>query len=288
MGCQKRGGGIVIRIVSQPVSRIGGIEYVDHGPDWMNSTARDQSPPQTLVCLHGIGGDHASFEPQYQSLSDEYRILSWNMPGYRGSDPLENMDFDTLSASFVGWLDALNLDQVHIMGQSIGGMLAQEIGFRHPERVQSLILVATTSAFGGRDDSFKQAFLEARLAPLDQGETMPVLAPRFVPEIVGKDAPQEAIESAIHSMAAVPESTYRQIMTCLVTFNRRTEWPDLGLSVCLIAGSEDTNAPARTMEKMAANLEGCAYHCIEGAGHLVNLEQPKACNDIVRRFLSTF
>ncbi len=273
------------------MSFIAGIEYLEY-------TCRGADPAKgTVVCLHGIGGDHKSFEPQCEALSDEYRMLAWNMPGYRGSTPLESLDFSALGHCFIEWIDQLAFDSVHLMGQSIGGMLAQWIAFHFPDRVRSLVLIATTSAFGGRDDEFKNKFLEARLAPLDNGETMSDLATRFVPEIVGSNAPLSAVEAAIASMAAVPEATYRKIMGCLVTFNMREQWPQHQSGICLIAGSEDSNAPARTMEKMAllrlpnesdefATNEFYEYHCIEGAGHLVNLEQAEACNTIIRRFLS--
>ena len=196
---------------------IAGIEYEDHGPD-TGTTSK-----ATTICLHGIGGDQTSFAPQYQALANQFRVLSWSMPGYRNSTPLPALSFATLCEQFIRWLDALGISKAHIVGQSIGGMLAQELALRHPDRVQSLILIGTTSAFGGRDDRFKDAFLKARLTPLDQGETMGELATRFVPEITGPVAPETAITSAIHSMAQVPERTYRQIMQCLVTFNRRDE-----------------------------------------------------------------
>ncbi len=270
------------------MSIVAGIEYTDHGSKVNEAISRTP-----IVCLHGIGGDHNSFEPQWQTLSDTHRVLAWNMPGYRGSTPLEQLNFETLSDRFIQWIDALNIGMVHIVGQSIGGMLAQTIAFRYPDRVQSLVLIATTAAFGGRDDSFKKKFLDARMAPLDNGEIMADLANRFVPEIVGSAAPSVAVNAAIKSMAAVPEATYRRIMECLVTFDGRAQWLELDCPICLIAGSQDTNAPARAMEKMALTLNGsrarephrCEYHCVEGAGHLVNLEQADTCNNIIRQFL---
>ena len=261
------------------MNMIADIEYEDRGPD---ASAASKG---TIICLHGIGGDQTSFAPQYQALANQFRVLSWSMPGYRGSTPLATLSFPTLCEQFIRWLDALGISQAHIVGHSIGGMLAQELALHHPNRVQSLILIGTTCAFGGRDHHFKDAFLKARLAPLDEGETMDKLAMRFVPEITGPIASEDAITCAIHSMANVPERTYRQIMQCLVTFNRRDEWPTIPCPTCLISGSEDSNAPARTMEKMAANLDDSEFHCIEGAGHLINLESADTCNDIIRRFL---
>ena len=101
----------------------------------------------SLICLHGIGGDDKSFEPQLKNLSSKYRVISWNMPGYKGSKTLENYTFENLCFSLNEFLSDLKIDNTTLMGQSIGGMLAQEFYFRYSHKVNSLILIATTSAF---------------------------------------------------------------------------------------------------------------------------------------------
>lgn len=258
---------------------LAGIDCVISEPEPADATT------PTVVCLHGIGGDDASFAPQSELLSDKYRIVVWNMPGYRDSDRLEQMSFETLASSLAKLLDTLDCAPVHIIGQSIGGMIAQEMFHRYPDKVKSLILVATTSAFGGRDDSFKNAFLEARLSPLESGMSMRQVAESAMPSIVGSKTEPHLIRSAINSMATLDTDVYRQVLGCLVTFNRREEWADINCPLCLVAGSEDTNSPAATMRKMAEKLPQAEYHEIEGAGHLINLEQGKAFNSIVKSFL---
>jgi len=237
------------------------------------SNCQPVKPQGTLICLHGIGGDDRSFLPQSISLSEQVRVLSWNMPGYGQSTALENVTFEALAKS-------LRL-------LSIGGMVAQEFVHRYPEQVRSLILIATTPAFGGRDDSFKDAFLAARLKPLNNGMTMQELAAETVPQITGTTVSDSAMNAAIASMANVKEATYRDTLKCLITFNRREELTNIRSPVCVISGSEDQNAPAVTMKKMAEKLLNSEYHEIAGAGHLTNLERPDECNQIVRHFLES-
>lgn len=256
------------------MSLIAGHTYKDSG-----------SSGQPVICLHGIGGNDTSFAAQSTGLANDFRVLAWNMPGYNGSHPLTDVTFENLSNSLIAFMDALDIASAHIMGQSIGGMLAQEIAIRHPDRVRSLILIATSVAFGGRDDSFKDRFLADRLAPLDKGKTMADLATEFVPEITGSIASQETIQDAIMAMAAVPEATYRQIIRCLTTFNRRDDQHLLTMPTCLIAGEEDQNAPAASMQKMATRIQESQFHLVEKAGHLVNSEASDIVNDIVRDFL---
>lgn len=241
---------------------------------------------QTIICLHGIGGDDQSFLPQSETLSEHYRVIAWNMPGYRDSLKLESVSFQTLADALKRLMDFLQLSQAHLIGQSIGGMIAQEFALRYPQQVSSLVLIATTSAFGGKDDSFRQSFLKARLAPLDEGMSMRDLAEQSIHHIVGADCPNSVKQAAISSMANIHEASYRDILKCLVTFNRRTEFSRIHCPVCLISGSEDTNAPANTMKRMSDKLPNSQYHDIQGAGHLVNLEKETEVNQIIKQFLS--
>lgn len=240
---------------------------------------------ETLICLHGIGGDDGSFLLQTESLSDRYRVIAWNMPGYAQSLPLSDYTFENLANALSELISQLQVDSVHLVGQSIGGMVAQEFAHRYPEQLKSLVLIATTSAFGGRDDSFKNAFLDARLKPLDEGVSMAELALLSVPEIIGKNASIQAHDSAVASMSKVNTDTYREVLRCLVTFNRFKELEQIVCPVCFIAGSEDTNAPAATMQKMAGKLTHAEYHELDGGGHLVNLEMPGQTNHIMASFL---
>ncbi|MGJ8528529.1 alpha/beta fold hydrolase [Maritalea sp.] len=239
-----------------------------------------------VVCLHGIGGNTDSFRPQLDELSKYARVIALNLPGYGGSRLISPVTFETLSNKLHDFLDAAGIERAVLLGQSIGGMVAIDFAIRFPERVEKLILVGTTSAFGGRDETFKDAFLKARLAPLDAGKSMAELANEFVPEIVGPIASPTDIANAVNSMSEVPLETYRAIIECLVTFNRREDLSSISHPTCLIAGEHDRNAPAKTMEKMALEMPNAAFHLVEGAGHLVNLEAGAATNAIVKKFLS--
>lgn len=245
-----------------------------------------EKPP--LVCLHGIGGDATSFLPQLRGLSKGRRVLSWNMPGYGRSAPLAEMNFASLCDRLCAALDALGIERAILAGQSIGGMIAQEMAIRHPHRVAALVLIATVPAFGGRDDSFRDSFLDARLAPLDKGISMTELAADAIPAVLGPDADAATRRDAIAAMASIPEAAYRQVLATLVTFDRREDQHRITCPCCLIAGAADDNSPPRVMEKMAAGLSHATFHIIENAGHLVNSEAGIACNAIIAEFITDF
>lgn len=248
-----------------------GINYVERGTGGI-----------PILCLHGIGGDISSFQRQIDGLNGH--LIVWNMPGYGGSEPLKDVTFPALADKLCAFLDALNIDKVHLCGQSIGGMIALEAAISHANKIASLALIGTTAAFGGRDESFKEEFIAARLKPLDDGKTIKELAKVFVPEIIGPNTDETTTLNAIASMAAVPDKTYRDIIGCITTFNRRNDIQHLKVPTCLIAGELDQNAPSRTMERMAAKIPGSQYHLIKNVGHLINLEAGDETNAILNNF----
>jgi pimeloyl-ACP methyl ester carboxylesterase len=174
-----------------------------------------------------------------------------------------------------------------LVGHSLGGMIAQETAARFPERVAGLVLFATSAAFGGKDDTFKNEFLAQRLAPLEAGKAMPEIAEELTKGLFGPNPPESARRRAIASMGAIPPSAYRAALECIVTFNRTDDLARIACPTLVLAAEHDRLAPPKTMERMAARIPGAAYRCIAGAGHLANFEQTAAFATVLDDFLAT-
>jgi 3-oxoadipate enol-lactonase len=252
----------------------GGIIYVERG----------QGAP--LVFLHGIGGDAACWRPQIEAFSESNRAIAWNMPGYGGSAPLPEMTFPGLAEALLRLLDRLEVERAHLVGHSMGGMVAQEFAATWPDRLRSLALVATSAAFGPADGDWQRDFLASRLGPLERGRSMADLAPGIVAGLVGEAPDPTGIAQAIHSMAAVPEATYRTALQCLLTFDRRDVLGRIDVPTLLLAGERDQTAPPAVMERMAARIPQARCLVLPRAGHLANLEQPVLFNRALGDFLA--
>jgi 3-oxoadipate enol-lactonase len=252
--------------------------------DYLSTGNRDKP---VLLMLHGIGGAAESFTPQMQAFSDDFHVVAWNMPGYGKSAPLQPLTFEALADALAELMDNIGATTAHIVGHSIGGMVAQQFIAGYPEKVSSLTLVATSAAFGGRDGEFQQRFIADRLGPLDRGASMNELATSIIDSLTGDNPDPDTIQLAYRTMAGVSEATYRANMELLVTFDLRQNLGGIRVPVLLIAGEKDSNAPPAVMEKMGTFIPGARFECVKGAGHLVNLEQPSAFNDILRSFLNS-
>ncbi|MDP2406795.1 MAG: alpha/beta hydrolase, partial [Hydrogenophaga sp.] len=89
----------------------------------------------TVLMLHGIGGGHLAFAPQVETLAQAgYRAVAWDMPGYGRSAPIEPYTFKALAQSCIDLIDALRCENVILLGHSMGGMVAQEVIARRPDK----------------------------------------------------------------------------------------------------------------------------------------------------------
>ena len=240
---------------------------------------------QPLVFLHGIGGAARAWRNQLDFFGGRYQAIAWDMPGYGGSVPLPAVSIATLAGALRDFLRQVGATNPVLVGHSIGGMIVQQLLSDSPDIAGAVVLAQTSPAFGKADGDWQKTFIEARLGPLDRGETMVSLAPSLVKELVGEDPDTKGIELARDCMAAVPDTTYRATMLALMGFDLRNALKNIAVPTLVLSGSKDNNAPAPMMAKMATYIPGAEYVELAGVGHLANLERPDAFNVALDQFL---
>jgi 3-oxoadipate enol-lactonase len=240
-------------------------------------------PP--LVFLHGVGGAARVWRGQLEAFGDRYSAIAWDMPGYGGSAPLPSVSILALADALKDFLHQVGAAKPILVGHSIGGMIVQQLLVHDPIIAEYVVLAQTSPAFGRPDGDWQKEFLEARLGPLDRGETMASLAPRVVADLIGDDADPAGIELACACMASVPEASYRAAMTSMLGFDLRKSLGQICVPALLIAGTKDKNAPAPMVKKMASFIPNATYVELEGVGHLAALEQPGEFNAVLDDFL---
>ena len=240
---------------------------------------------QPLVFLHGIGGAARAWRDQLNVFGDRYQAIAWDMPGYGGSAQLPTVSISALADALRDFLQQIGAANPILVGHSIGGMIVQQLLSKSPDIAGAVVLAQTSPAFGKPDGDWQKTFIDARLGPLDRGETLVSLAPSLVRELVGDDPDVKGIELARDCMAAVPEATYRATMLALMGFDLRNALKNIAVPTLVLSGSKDNNAPAPMMAKMAGYIPCAEYVELAGVGHLANLERPDAFNAALDRFL---
>jgi 3-oxoadipate enol-lactonase len=230
-----------------------------------------------LLLLHGIGSNSRSFRHQLADLSDRFTTIAWDAPGYgRSDDPAAPFTMADLADRAVGLLDDLTIDTAHVLGVSMGGVVAQLMYHRHPDRVSSLILCDTTASASTR--------AQQRLEALDRLGSRG-MAEQRAPQLVGPNAPQTLIAELTDIMAEVRPAGYRAAAIALGTTDLTARLSSLRVPTLVIHGEHDGVVPLPVGRSLADAIPGASFVLIPDAGHVSNQDQPAAFNAAVRKFL---
>jgi pimeloyl-ACP methyl ester carboxylesterase len=125
---------------------------------------------RTLVLLHGVGTDSASWIQQLDAFSPDCRVIAWDAPGYGESTPPasgEPVATDYADA-LLALLDAMDIKQALLVGQSIGAIMASAFAARHPERIEKLVLTGPAAGYGDADAAERAERLNARVKQMNE------------------------------------------------------------------------------------------------------------------------
>ena len=241
---------------------------------------------QPVVLLHGLGGSRTAWRPQLEALAGAgYRAAAWDMPGYGVSEPIQPLTFDVLSDAVGRWLDALGAASAHVVGLSLGGMIAQHVALRMPSRVRSLTLLDSSPAFGLDGTTTAGEWLEQRLQPLAAGETPATIAPAVLRSIMADDVDSGVLDEAIASMARISSRGLAAAARCLVTHDLAGRLHELATPTLVIVGEHDRETPLSYSEYLATQIVDARLVVVPGAGHVSNLERPVEVNRLLVDFL---
>jgi len=99
-----------------------------------------------VVLIHGLAGDHTAWLPQLDLFKDRYRVVAMDNPGSGESTPVDApCTTEELADTMLALMDHLGIEKAHVVGRSLGGLIGQHMALRAPDRMQSLILAASTA-----------------------------------------------------------------------------------------------------------------------------------------------
>lgn len=238
----------------------------------------------TILFLHGHPFSRAMWSTQLDVLSDEFRALAPDLPGYGDSAPLaETMSMRGFADTVVGLLDARRVERATIVGLSMGGLVAMELGLAYPERVHGLVLAATTAAPVTDEEAERRRATAADIEANGMlGHTVEML-PRLFGPVAARDPAITVpiVTTMLRTRPAGPAAALRG----------RAERPDyasllrtLRPPALVIAGDRDAYSTREVTDQLVAALPNPEVLILEGVGHFPNLEAPDVFDDAVRSF----
>lgn len=238
-----------------------------------------------VVLTHGAGLDHRMFEPQVEALSRDYRVLSWDMPGHGRSKPVgTGLSVPRMAADLEALIDEVGAERVVLVGQSMGGDVAQELVFRRPARISALILIGCLSITRaqGRRERLRGHFsaVEMRLRNLE----------RFRTVVAGMVTTREEVGAYVReTMGGMTRGEMTAVWSAIATCVHHEPGYRVPCPLLLVLGEQDQLGGGlihRANLEWNEREERARLVRIPGAAHTTNLDQPIAVNAALVEFLS--
>jgi 3-oxoadipate enol-lactonase len=235
-----------------------------------------------LVMTHGATLDHRMFEAQRKALLPSHRLLTWDMRGHGESQPMgDDFTVPTAVDDLLAILDEIGVKTATLLGQSTGGYVVQELMFRHPERVEALVMIDCICI------TLRISAMEAFLLRLT-----PALLSLYPDKLLKKQTATQSsirpeIQAYIYEAACrIPKreiiTIWRGIASCL---HAEPEYR-IKKPLLLVHGDQDKLGNiAKSAPQWAARDPHCQYVVIPDAGHCANQDNASYFNEVLLSFL---
>jgi 3-oxoadipate enol-lactonase len=218
---------------------------------------------------------------------DRFQVILVDPPGHGDSAPLTgSFTFDQCAQVIIEILDDLEVDRVHLIGNSWGGMIGGTFAALHPDRIGIAVLMNATASPSGLRQKVEYGFL-TRSAQLIGGLRGPLVGP-VIDAFLGPTAKREVVATVTELARQVNFNSGRHAVTSVVPRrpDQRELFGRIRTPVLVVAGAEDATFPVTETEAMADSIPGARFVVLEQSAHLAALESPAEVNALIDDFLA--
>jgi pyruvate dehydrogenase E2 component (dihydrolipoamide acetyltransferase) len=237
-------------------------------------------PP--LLLLHGFGGDINIWVFNQEALAAERTVYAVDLPGHGGSTKdVGEGDLASFVDVVTGFMDEMGIEKAHVFGHSMGGAIAGSFAMAHPERVQSLALIASA----GLGEEINGDYIEGFIAANRRKEMKSTLGLLFAdPDLVNRQLVNDVMK--FKRLDGV-DGALRKVADKLFSGGKQADVPDMsGVDVPMLVvwGREDKIVPVSHSENAPTNAR---VEVFDATGHMPQMEAAGATNRAVGEFLDS-
>jgi pimeloyl-ACP methyl ester carboxylesterase len=258
-----------------------------HTKDAQLAYERSGQGPAVLL-IQGVGTVGEGWRPQVEGLADSFTLISFDNRGIGRSTIEGPLSIETMAADALAIMRAEHLDQFHVVGHSMGGLIAQEVALSAPGQVKSLSLLCTFAA--GKQGSTPSASmlvtaLRTRIGtrPMRRRAFLELVMPRAVLAEFDHEALAEQLAPLFgHDLADQPAIVMKQLRA-MSRYDARARLGRLaGIPTLVVTALEDRIARPRFGRQLAAAIPGASLVELPQAGHGVPIHNAARINELLR------
>lgn len=247
-----------------------------------------QGSGEPMVLLHALGASHALWRPVVGALAGEYNVVAVDLPGFGASPPLAEPSIPGLADAIEGLMDELGFDDAHLVGNSMGGWLALELGRRG--RARSVVAISPA----GMEMGWEVRWAQALLWSMEKGAGLGAkLAPSLTPSVAGRwllssgmfarpwRMDPDYLLALVHNYA---EATSTTAMRRYLGDHTPQGLGEVSCPALIVWGTRDYLLPARQARRFVEQLPAGELCFLPGLGHAPMSDDPELVAEVILGF----
>ncbi len=258
----------------------------------------------SIILVHGFGAKKEYWIGQFEPLKKHFQVIRFDNRGAGKSDrPNEPFTMELFASDIKGLMDVLHIKRAHIIGWSLGGMMAQVFALTYPERVNKLILINTLPYWPSADDTGIKMYVDNKIATYEAILKDPEKAffdhasmsytRKFIKtmkenraqKFFGLFTTDDLI--AINSTDISTPQDFKNQANALRNFNILDRLSNIKSQTLIIAAAQDRQTPLSMNEKIQSAIPNSKLIAIEEAGHRSPMEKALEINEQIIKFLKS-
>jgi 3-oxoadipate enol-lactonase len=235
-----------------------------------------------VLLIMGLSFTHEMWFRTLPSLVNQYRVVLFDNRGMgRSSVSGGPYSIRKMARDAAAVLHAAGVSAAHVIGASMGGMIAQELALAQPDMVRSLILACTSySGLFGRWPDFSYV-------PRRPAKTRMERERSVIKLLYADSTPAHLIEEdlQIRATCGYTDKGFLNQFAGILMWNAYRRLPSIRARTLVVHGDQDRLIPAENGRKVADRIPGAEFELIPNAGHILTTDQPEICSTTLQRFL---
>lgn len=240
-----------------------------------------------VLLSHSLASSLKMWEPQMETLRSHFRVLRYDTRGHGKSETTPApYTLELLGEDAMGLLDALNIERVHWVGLSMGGMIGQAVALHYPQRLLSLSLCDTSAVIPPEMQPIWEERIEAvrTAGMLSQFNT--TMERWFTPSHLRSNPPM--LRLIKEEFLATPPEGYIGCASAIRRLNYLDRLDEINLPTLIIVGEDDPATPLSTSQAIHERIKNSELVVLPSCRHLSNVEQAEGFNTHLLNFLKKF
>jgi sigma-B regulation protein RsbQ len=234
----------------------------------------------SLVFLHGLGGNASNWLYQQNYFRNKYQVIAIDLPGHGKAADWADCPFEDYQEAVLNELDEREIHTAVVCGISMGGKVALDFAYHHPDRVQGLVLADTFAALDEQTQKERKALFDLLLEP----SALPHWFERVVLEM-GLTPGSPLAKGFQKGMETINHPFIHRLFNELLVYDQRSQLAGVQAPTLVFHGEKDHFIPLACAQEFCDHIMKAKMVVVPESGHLPNVEKPKIFNEYLEKFL---